>query len=106
MLIPLQIHGEVRRLRIVVGTYRDGNLLVRLVEPNGTPFFKASLTFPGLRLPHGEFAFKTYSENEGLLDAMLAAGVVAFTGRSVNLPTHAGIVPVCKLLPPYDRLPS
>lgn len=97
MFIPMTIRDETLHLRIVVAAYRDGNLLVRLVDQDGAPFYTASLTFPGLRLGEGEFAFKTYAENEGLLEAMTAAGAVARTGRAILLPVVGGAAPVCRL---------
>ena len=51
----------------------------------------------GSRLADDEFVFKTYSENEGLLEGLLAAGVVETTERFVEL-GFAGPQPICRLL--------
>jgi hypothetical protein len=70
-----------------------GNLAVLLFEEEtGEPFATASVNVEGIELADDEFVFKTYSENEGLLEAMLEAGIVAMTGRS------ADVGPICRLL--------
>ena len=57
----------------------------------------ASINVVGVRLADDEFVFKTYSENDGLLEAMIAAGIVQKTGRSVEV-GMAGRQPICRLL--------
>jgi len=61
-------------------------------ESSGEPFAVASVNVDGLDLRADEFVFKTYSENEGLLEAMLGAGIIEPTGR------FAGMGPICRLL--------
>ena len=56
------------------------------------PWATVSVNVDGVSLPSDEFVFKTYSENEGLLEAMLAAGFVELTRKS------AGVGPICRLL--------
>ena len=68
-----------------------GNLAVQLDCQDGEPYATLSVNTPGVPLAADEFVFKTYSENEGLLEAMHLAGVVVLTGRV----THLG--PVCRL---------
>jgi hypothetical protein len=50
----------------------------------------------GSRLADDEFVFKTYSENEGILEGLLAAGVVEKAGQFVQC-GFAGPQPVCRL---------
>lgn len=77
---------------------QGGNLAVELVGArDGSPFATLSINVAGLSLAYDEFVFKTYSENEGLLEEMLRTGVVALTGRSVE------IGPICRLLKDYGR---
>lgn len=71
--------------------YVHGGLAVELYCEDGEPYATVSINVPGVPLPADEFVFKTYSENEGLLEAMLAAGVVELAGRDTDLG------PVCRL---------
>jgi hypothetical protein len=64
---------------------------------DGEPYATASMRVPGLRLADDEFVFKTYSENDGLLEAMIAAGIVETTGRFIGV-GMAGDQPICRLL--------
>jgi len=71
-----QLHtGEIR-----FGFYGDGNTAVELLfhddECNGmlTPYAKLSVNVGGV-FPNNMFVAKTYSENEGLLDGFIAAGL-------------------------------
>jgi hypothetical protein len=85
--------GLTYRLQVRADTYAaGGGLAVLLIdESDGMYFATASINVKGLNLSDDEFVFKTYSENEGLLEAMLAAGVIGLTGRSVDLG------PICRL---------
>lgn len=70
-----------------------GGLAVQLIdEADGMPYATVSVNFEGLTLKDDEFVFKTYSENEGLLEELLAADVIGLTGQSTELG------PVCRLL--------
>lgn len=46
--------------------------------------------------PPGHIYIKDYSENEGMLDCLVDAGIVEDTGKRV--PLHFVDVPLCKLL--------
>ena len=55
--------------------YVQRRLAVELFdESSWESFATVSVNVPGIRLADDEFVFKTYSENEGLLEQMLAAG--------------------------------
>lgn len=86
-------------LSVHADRYRHGaGLAVELIdEEDGTPYATASVNVEGVELAGDEFVFKTYSENEGLLQAMLQAGVIAMTGRYAEV-GFAGPQPVCRLL--------
>jgi hypothetical protein len=88
------IGGLTHRLRVVPDRYAIGaGLAVQLFEEDDEcPFAVASINVEGVALAEDEFVCKTYSENEGLLEAMLLSGVVECTGRSVDQG------PVCRLL--------
>lgn len=82
------------RLSVQRDRYDHGGSLAVLLfeEETGEPFATASVNVEGVELADDELVFKTYSENEGLLEAMLDAGIVAMTGRS------ADVGPICRLL--------
>lgn len=73
--------------------YANGGTCLRLVDEDGEDFLTATSWIPGLAA--GEVAVKNYSENEGILDVLVDAGIV--------LPPHrheaSGFVrfPVCRL---------
>lgn len=88
-------------LTVKAGQYVHGGLAVQLTDESDGEFFTTvSIFVHGLELANDEFVFKTYSENEGLLDAMLAAGIVEHTGR------FAEIGPICRLLKGTDDQPT
>lgn len=88
-----------QRCLIVQGTYRDGSGSLQLVsddslrEPIATP----TASIPEAGLAAGQALVREYAENEGVLDVLVAAGVVRPTGRYVA----SGYVrlPVVELLP-------
>ena len=86
-----------RTLSVQTDRYPFGaGLVVDLIDKTGEPYARVSINF-GARLADDEFVFKTYSENDGLLEAMVAARVVETTGRTVAV-GMAGDQPICRLL--------
>ena len=86
-MITINFYGS-RTLDIGADRYLNGRLAVQLYE-NGEDFATASVNLPGDDIGPNEFAFKTYSENEGLFEELLRVGAIEFTGRyagSMNLP--------------------
>ena len=78
--------GQLRRVFVSVDQYAHGGIAVRLKDVvDGEQYATVSIHVDGVRLAADEFVFKTYSENEGLLESMLNAGFVEATGRSVQL---------------------
>ena len=89
MTSELSVHAE---------SYVHGGLAVQLIdESDGMDYATVSLNLGGMRLADDEFVFKTYSENEGLLEAMVQVGIVETTGRVVEV-GMAGPQPICRLL--------
>lgn len=90
--LTLTGYGPPRTVSVQTDQYVHGGLAVQLVdESDGMPFATVSIKVPDVTLKDDEFVFKTYSENEGLLEQLLAAGAVERTGRSVP------IGPICRL---------
>lgn len=55
----------------------------RMSEP-GEPMCMATVCLPGYPFEKRETAIKDYSENRGVLQSLLNAGIVALTGKSTN----------------------
>ncbi|MDQ2808597.1 MAG: hypothetical protein M3Z04_17065 [Chloroflexota bacterium] len=80
------------------GQYANGRSALRLVvATTGEPLATATRHLPGVDLAADEVVIKTYSENAGLLDALVAGGVVRPTGRTAATGFHSA--PICRLLP-------
>lgn len=93
-MFSLYHHGQ-QRLAIITGRYTDNDqLYVALEEPNGDLYADLSVCLPEVPLVEGEFIFKTYSGNEGLLPAMMHTGIIKVV-RTVKPPL--GMLPVCRL---------
>ena len=83
------------KCEVMIQKYGTGNPAVRLLDiEDGMPIATASVNIDGLDLD--EVAIKDYSENEGMYDALLKAGVI--TPKHRNLSTGYVTVPVCKLI--------
>lgn len=82
--------------------YDNGRVALSLVDEEG-PVATATVNLPDVTLGRNQVAIKDWSENEGMLDALVAAGVVKPTGHKVR----SGFVevPICELQPPF-REPS
>jgi len=76
-------------------TYRTGGMAL-LIMDGYTEAMRVSVNIEGFRCPEGHIVVKDYSENEGILDALIAAGVLCRTDTSVR----SGFVncEVCKVL--------
>lgn len=76
-----------------------GSTAIYLVDTaDGDPVATATVNVEGVseNLPASQVLIKDYSENEGMLDALIRAGLVEDTGRRV--PTGYVTVPVARLL--------
>jgi hypothetical protein len=60
------------------------------------PMGTATVNIPDAELASNEVCIKSYSENEGMLDALLKAKIVAKPHRTVQ--SGYVVIPVCKLL--------
>lgn len=79
--------------------YGNGNLALLLVDAEtGEPIAKATLNpWEDVVLAADEIVVKDYSENEGMLEALTAAGIVEQTGRCVPLP-YGNEASICRVL--------
>jgi hypothetical protein len=65
--------------------YSNGRLAIQL-EENGTyePIAVATINIPECRLQINEVIIKNYSENEGMISALLEAGIITEFVRTVK----------------------
>ncbi len=77
--------------------YYNGRIALALVDSfDGEPVATATVNMPEIDLAEDEVIIKNYSENEGILEVLTAAGIVQPTGRIVE----SGFVTmeICKLV--------
>lgn len=62
----------------VMSRYANGQNSIRLVDSDGMPFMTASVAIDHelVQLEDDEVIIKNYSENEGILEALVDAGVI------------------------------
>lgn len=70
---------------IKFGRYGSGEIAIQILNEDGTPEARATVSLVSYGAPHpGEFGvwLKGWSENEGIPDALVKAGIVTLTGRT------------------------
>lgn len=78
----------------------NGRPALQLIDAeDGSPIATATVNLPDVALGRNQVAIKDYSENEGILSALVAAGVVKPTGEMVR--SGYVEVPICELQPPF-----
>ncbi len=90
-------YGGEYRLSPQFGTYQNGQTEIRLWDlSDGMPYATATVCVEDNLLKEDEVAIKDYSENVGILQALLDAGVVDHPRAFIQ----SGFVkiPICKLL--------
>ena len=82
----------------VLHRYADnGRLALRLVDAaDNSPIATASVNFPEASIPEGYIAIKNWSENEGILESLMEAGIVAPPSYAYDNGSICS--PICKLL--------
>jgi hypothetical protein len=76
--------------------YLNGkNIGLNLMDNEGFPVTRATTVLPNGKLSKFEVAVKTHSENEGLYDALLEAGIIEPSHR---IEVSGGVdIPICNL---------
>lgn len=72
---------------IEYNNYQHGDgIAVQLYDvADGLPFATVSVNVKGITLGANEFIFKTYGENEGMIEPFIANKIVQYTGREVTV---------------------
>lgn len=83
--------------KIVKGVYSNGRTAMELVDAtDGEPVCTATVNIPETHIEKDEVIIKNYSENEGILDVLIEAGVISKPSRTIQ--TGYVEAHVCKLL--------
>lgn len=78
-------------------TYANGRTAIQLCDAtDGQPVSMATVNLPDEHMVEDEVAIKDYSENSGMVDTLVAAGVIARPHRAV--PSGFVTIPVCSLM--------
>ena len=73
MTKPVKFMGE--ELTPIIGRYVNGQTNIRLVDQDGYPFMTASVAHD-VNIDDDCVIIKNYSENEGILEALIEAGII------------------------------
>ena len=85
--------------RVEFHKYANGRVALELIDVDTDErYATATINLPDVALEAGEVAIKDYSENAGVLVALVKAGVVAPPCR--NIPSGFVKAPICRLLVP------
>lgn len=70
---------------ICIGFYEDGGAVaLSIVDADGFPEAKATVNMPEITVTEGLMILKNWSENEGIPEALVKAGLVELTGLTVT----------------------
>lgn len=86
-VLPTRVHFGGYLCNVVKGQYANRATAIQLADAiDDSPVTTASVNIPGIseNLPENEMVLKSYSENEGMLEALVDAGIVEDTGRRVH----------------------
>ncbi len=81
---------------LAFGRYENNRVSIRLISIEGEPVARATVNVPCCPLARDEVLIKSYAENEGMLEALIDAGLVEPTG--VICKVGRAEAPVCRLL--------
>ena len=94
----MKVHFGGEECELKVLQYPEpSNICLRLVDAEGLPMATASVN-PDYLLEDGMVAIKDYSENKGILGALLEAGAGEATGKTI--PICNAYAHLCRLLVP------
>jgi len=91
---PVTFLGEL--CSVVFERHSDGSTCIQLFCEDGEPMCRATVFVGGFPQSPGYVLVKNWSENAGILDVLVKAGIVEDTGMSV--PTGYVRANICKLL--------
>ena len=81
-MIP-KIKTRYGDMDVDIALYKTGGTAV-ILNQDGQRFATLSVNFPEVELEEGEFAVKTWSENEQIAEDALASGLFIDTGKRIR----------------------
>lgn len=83
---PVEVDFQEWRCHVIMQQYAEGaGLCLRLMDAeDGSPIARATVNLTHHALNQNEVLIKNYSENEGVLESLVAAGLIRDTGKTVN----------------------
>lgn len=89
--------GETYRLSVSFTKYQNGQHAIQLSDmADGFPYATASVAMTNVDLESDDVAIKNWSENEGILESLIEAGIVSKPHSYI--PSGYVNIPICKLL--------
>lgn len=101
MIVKNLFRNGTGMLSVRIGRYSNGRVAVELMK-HGERYAVASINLPEVPLDDDEIAVKNYSENDGALDTLIDACLVAPPHREVR--SGWCMVPICRMLPTLQLL--
>ena len=100
---PIVVRFQDWNCYIVMEQYSDGEgLSLRLVDPHDmSSVARATINVPGIVLEPNEILIKDYSENMGMLQALVSAGLVTDTGQVAH--SEFAELPIVTVSPSVQR---
>jgi len=90
-------YGGTYKLQLSFSKYGNGQTKIQLYDVmDGMPYATATVCAEDNLLKEDEVAIKNYSENEGILEALVDGGIVDHPHAFIQ--TDYVKIPVCKLL--------
>lgn len=90
-------YGGQYNLSLRYGKYGNGQTAIQLVDmEDGAPYATATVCVEDDLLKEGEVAIKDYSENKGILEALISADIIEEPHAFVQ--SHFVKIPICKLI--------
>ena len=88
--------GGEYKLSLSFGKYKNGQTAIQLLDTSdGLPYATASVCVEDHLLKEDEVAIKDYSENQGIMDSLVEAGIIEYPHAFIQF--NYVKIPVCKL---------
>lgn len=78
--------------------YNNGRVALTVVSTKGEPITTATVNLHDSIIPEGYAAIKNYNENEGILEVLIKAGVIASESHATLQSGHINNIPVHQIL--------
>jgi len=91
-----KIRWRGHTLELELTRYANGRVALQLWSAEGMPYARPSVNLPEVKMANDEVAIKDFDENQGLLDALVKAGVLEPTERFAR--SGYCQYPICRLV--------